>query len=115
MLKNGSSGKCMYVGTPIDDGNCSGDMALFRFQSTSDGAFRILNMGTAECIHSRSANAWLVRAACGQVGGEWKEGANGSLRNLNTGGCLDLNRRASRIGLTTTTCTGSASQRWTRI
>ncbi|MFH8973002.1 protein kinase [Streptomyces sp. NPDC017890] len=115
MLKNGSSGKCMYVGYPIDDGNCSGDMAVFRFQSTSGGAFRILNVGTAQCIHSRSANAWLVRAACGQAGGEWREGANGSLRNLTTGGCLDLNRRASMIGLTTTTCTGSASQRWTRI
>ncbi|WP_159027828.1 hypothetical protein [Streptomyces pactum] len=32
-----------------------------------------------------------------------------------TGGCPDLHRRASMIGLTTTTCTGSASQRWTRI
>ncbi|ANB07826.1 serine/threonine protein kinase [Streptomyces ambofaciens] len=115
MLKNGSSGKCMYVGTPIDDGNCSGDIAVFRFQSTSGGAFRLLNLGTAQCIHARSANAWLVRAACGQMGGEWKEGSNGSLRNLTTGGCLDLNRRASMIGLTTTTCTGSASQRWTRI
>ncbi|MER7052071.1 protein kinase [Streptomyces sp. NPDC000351] len=115
MLKNGSSGKCMYVGMPIDDGNCSGDNAVFRFQSTSGGAFRILSVGTAQCIHSRSANAWLVRAACGQAGGEWREGANGSLRNLTTGGCLDLNRRASMIGLTTTTCTGSASQRWTRI
>ncbi|MFE2050392.1 serine/threonine-protein kinase [Streptomyces sp. NPDC059459] len=115
MLKNGSSGKCMYVGTPIDDGTCSGDIAVFRFQSTSGGAFRLLNLGTAQCIHARSANAWLVRAACGQAGGEWKEGANGSLLNLTTGGCLDLNRRASMIGLTTTTCTGSASQRWTRI
>ncbi|MEU6099362.1 serine/threonine protein kinase [Streptomyces flaveolus] len=115
MLKNGSSGKCMYVGTPIDDGECSGDIAVFRFQSTSDGAFRILNVGTAQCVHARSANAWLVRAACGQAGGKWQEGADGSLRNLTTGGCLDLNRRASMIGLTTTTCTGSASQRWTRI
>ncbi|WP_121748512.1 serine/threonine-protein kinase [Streptomyces sp. E2N166] len=115
MLKNGSSGKCMYIGTPIDDGACSGDIAVFRFQSTSDGAFRLLNVGTADCVHARRANAWLVRAACGQAGGEWKEGANGSLRNLTTGGCLDLNRRASMIGLTTTTCTGSASQRWTRI
>ncbi|NEB20910.1 serine/threonine-protein kinase [Streptomyces coelicoflavus] len=115
MLKNGSSGKCMYVGMPIDDGACSGDSAVFRFQSTSDGAFRMLNVGTAQCIHSRSANAWLVKDACGSFGGEWREEANGSLRNLNTGGCLDLNRRASRIGLTTTTCTGSASQRWTRI
>ncbi|CAM5252272.1 Serine/threonine-protein kinase PknD [Streptomyces tendae] len=44
MLKNGSSGKCMYVGTPIDDGACSGDTAVFRFQSTSDGAFRMLNV-----------------------------------------------------------------------
>ncbi|MFE5599868.1 serine/threonine protein kinase [Streptomyces coelicoflavus] len=114
MLKNGSSGKCMYVGTPIDDGACSGDIAVFRFQSGSGGAFRILNVGTAQCIHSRSANAWLVKDTCGSFGGEWQEGANGSLRNLNTGGCLDLNRRASRIGLTTTTCTGSASQRWTR-
>ncbi|MFF0691884.1 serine/threonine protein kinase [Streptomyces tendae] len=114
MLKNGSSGKCMYVGTPIDDGACSGDIAVFRFQSTSGGAFRILNVGTAQCIHSRSANAWLVKGTCGSFGGEWREGANGSLRNLNTGGCLDLNRRASMIGLTTTTCTGSASQRWTR-
>ncbi|MFJ6690158.1 serine/threonine protein kinase [Streptomyces sp. NPDC091294] len=115
MLKNGSSGKCMYVGTPVDDGNCSGDIAVFRFQDTSGGAFRILNVGTAECIHSRSANAWLVKDSCGSFGGEWREGANGSLQNLNTGGCLDLNRRASRIGLTTTTCTGSDSQRWTRI
>ncbi|MFF9103400.1 serine/threonine protein kinase [Streptomyces rubrogriseus] len=114
MLKNGSSGKCMYVGTPIDDGACSGDVAVFRFQSTSGGAFRILNVGTAQCIHSRSANAWLVKGTCGSFGGEWQEGANGSLRNLNTGGCLDLNRRASMIGLTTTTCTGSDSQRWTR-
>ncbi|MFG2313469.1 serine/threonine protein kinase [Streptomyces tendae] len=114
MLKNGSSGKCMYVGTPIDDGACSGDIAVFRFQSTSGGAFRILNVGTAQCIHSRSANAWLVKDSCGSFGGEWREGADGSLRNLNTGGCLDLNRRASMIGLTTTTCTGSASQRWTR-
>ncbi|MFH8442531.1 protein kinase [Streptomyces sp. NPDC018026] len=115
MLKNGSSGKCMYVGTPIDDGACSGDVAVFRFQSTSGGAFRMLNVGTAQCVHARSANAWLVKDACGSFGGEWREGANGSLRNLNTGGCLDLNRRASMIGLTTTTCTGSASQRWTRI
>ncbi|MGC9498375.1 protein kinase domain-containing protein [Streptomyces sp. WG7] len=115
MLKNGSSGKCMYVGYPIDDGDCSGDMAVFRFQSTSGGAFRILNVGTAQCVHARSANAWLVRAACGQAGGEWREGANGSIRSLTTGGCLDLNRRASMVGLTTTTCTGSASQRWTRI
>ncbi|WP_395575364.1 serine/threonine protein kinase [Streptomyces sp. BK79] len=115
MLKNGSSGKCMYVGTPVDDGTCSGDIAVFRFQSTSGGAFRILNLGTAECIHSRTANAWLVKDTCGSFGGEWQQGADGSLRNLNTGGCLDLNRRASRIGLTTTTCTGSASQRWTRI
>jgi serine/threonine protein kinase len=115
MLKNGSSGKCMYVGTPIDDGNCSGDIAVFRFQSTSGGSFRLLNVGTAQCVHSRSANAWLVKDACGSYGGEWQQGANGSLRNLNTGGCLDLNLRASRIGLTTTTCTGSASQRWTRI
>ncbi|GAA3969112.1 serine/threonine-protein kinase [Streptomyces marokkonensis] len=115
MLKNGSSGKCMYVGMPIDDGNCSGDNAVFRFQSTSGGDFRILSVGAAQCIHARSANAWLVRAACGQAGGEWREGANGSLRNLTTGGCLDLNRRASMIGLTTTACTGSASQRWTRI
>ncbi|MDA4891140.1 protein kinase [Streptomyces sp. MS2A] len=115
MLKNGSSGKCMYVGTPVDDGDCAGDVAVFRFQDTSGGAFRILNVGTAQCIHSRSANAWLVKDACGSFGGEWKQGANGSLRNLNTGGCLDLNRRASRIGLTTTTCTGSASQRWTRV
>ncbi|MGW2129693.1 serine/threonine-protein kinase [Streptomyces coelicoflavus] len=115
MLKNGSSGKCMYVGRPIDDGNCSGDIAVFRFQNTSDGAFRMLNVGTADCIHARSANAWLIATTCGQPGGEWREGANGSLRNLTTGGCLDLNRRASMIGLTTTTCTGSASQRWTRI
>ncbi|MGC0384302.1 protein kinase domain-containing protein [Streptomyces sp. SAI-129] len=115
MLKNGSSGKCMYVGTPVDDGACSGDIAVFRFQSTSDGAFRMLNVGTAQCIHARSANAWLVKAACGQPGGEWRQGADGSLRSLTTGGCLDLNRRASMIGLTTTTCTGSASQRWTRI
>ncbi|WP_328562029.1 protein kinase domain-containing protein [Streptomyces coelicoflavus] len=114
MLKNGSSGKCMYVGRPIDDGACSGDIAVFRVQSTSDGAFRMLNVGTAQCIHARSANAWLVATTCGQPGGEWREGANGSLRSLTTGGCLDLNRRASRIGLTTTTCTGSASQRWTR-
>ncbi|CAB92109.1 MULTISPECIES: serine/threonine protein kinase [Streptomyces] len=114
MLKNGSSGKCMYVGTPVDDGACSGDVAVFRFQSTSGGAFRILNVGTAQCIHSRSANAWLVKDTCGSFGGEWQEGASGSLRNLNTGGCLDLNRRASMIGLTTTTCTGSDSQRWTR-
>ncbi|QUW92948.1 serine/threonine-protein kinase [Streptomyces sp. V17-9] len=115
MLKNGSSGKCMYVGRPIDDGTCSGDIAVFRFQSTSDGAFRMLNVGTAQCIHARSANAWLIATTCGQPGGEWREGANGSLRSLTTGGCLDLNRRASMIGLTTTTCTGSASQRWTRI
>ncbi|MFC9463324.1 serine/threonine-protein kinase [Streptomyces coelicoflavus] len=114
MLKNGSSGKCMYVGRPIDDGACSGDIAVFRFQSTSDGAFRMLNVGTADCIHARSANAWLIATTCGQPGGEWREGANGSLRNLTTGGCLDLNRRASMIGLTTTTCTGSDSQRWTR-
>ncbi|MCM1937632.1 serine/threonine protein kinase [Streptomyces sp. G3] len=115
MLKNGSSGKCMYVGRPIDDGTCSGDIAVFRFQSTSDGAFRMLNVGTAQCIHARSANAWLIATTCGQPGGEWREGANGSLRSITTGGCLDLNRRASMIGLTTTTCTGSASQRWTRI
>ncbi|MFC8945530.1 serine/threonine-protein kinase [Streptomyces rochei] len=115
MLKNGSSGKCVYMGTPVDDGTCAGDIAVFRFQSTSGGAFRILNVGTAECLHSRTANAWLVKGACGSFGGEWQQGANGSLKNLNTGGCLDLNRRASRIGLTTTTCTGSASQRWTRI
>ncbi|WP_233645965.1 serine/threonine-protein kinase [Streptomyces sp. BSE6.1] len=115
MLKNGSSGKCMYVGRPIDDGTCSGDIAVFRFQSTSGGAFRMLNVGTAQCIHARSANAWLIATTCGQPGGEWREGANGSLRSLTTGGCLDLNRRASMIGLTTTTCTGSASQRWTRI
>ncbi|MEU5140066.1 protein kinase [Streptomyces sp. NPDC021139] len=115
MLKNGSSGKCMYVGTPVDDGACSGDIAVFRFQSTSDGAFRMLNVGTAQCIHARSANAWLIKAACGQPGGEWRQGADGSLKSLTTGGCLDLNRRASMIGLTTTTCTGSASQRWTRI
>ncbi|WP_446458760.1 serine/threonine-protein kinase [Streptomyces rochei] len=115
MLKNGSSGKCVYMGTPVDDGTCAGDTAVFRFQSTSGGAFRILNVGTAECLHSRTANAWLVKGACGSFGGEWQQGANGSLKNLNTGGCLDLNRRASRIGLTTTTCTGSASQRWTRI
>ncbi|MBQ0915647.1 serine/threonine-protein kinase [Streptomyces sp. RM99] len=115
MLKNGSSGKCVYMGTPVDDGTCAGDTAVFRFQGTSGGAFRILNVGTAECLHSRTANAWLVKGACGSFGGEWQQGANGSLKNLNTGGCLDLNRRASRIGLTTTTCTGSASQRWTRI
>ncbi|MBQ0882037.1 serine/threonine-protein kinase [Streptomyces sp. RT42] len=115
MLKNGSSGKCVYMGTPVDDGTCAGDIAVFRFQGTSGGAFRILNVGTAECLHSRTANAWLVKGACGSFGGEWQQGANGSLKNLNTGGCLDLNRRASRIGLTTTTCTGSASQRWTRI
>ncbi|MFE0984556.1 serine/threonine-protein kinase [Streptomyces rochei] len=115
MLKNGSSGKCVYMGTPVDDGTCAGDIAVFRFQSTSGGAFRILNVGTAECLHSRTANAWLVKDTCGSFGGEWQQGANGSLENLNTGGCLDLNRRASRIGLTTTTCTGSASQRWTRI
>ncbi|MFI2544573.1 protein kinase [Streptomyces rochei] len=115
MLKNGSSGKCVYMGTPVDDGTCAGDTAVFRFQGTSGGAFRILNVGTAECLHSRTANAWLVKGACGSFGGEWQQGANGSLENLNTGGCLDLNRRASRIGLTTTTCTGSASQRWTRI
>ncbi|MFE0721833.1 protein kinase [Streptomyces rochei] len=115
MLKNGSSGKCVYMGTPVDDGTCAGDIAVFRFQGTSSGAFRILNVGTAECLHSRTANAWLVKDTCGSFGGEWQQGANGSLENLNTGGCLDLNRRASRIGLTTTTCTGSASQRWTRI
>ncbi|MFE8920990.1 serine/threonine-protein kinase [Streptomyces rochei] len=115
MLKNGSSGKCVYMGTPVDDGTCGGDIAVFRFQGTSGGAFRILNVGTAECLHSRTANAWLVKDTCGSFGGEWQQGANGSLKNLNTGGCLDLNRRASRIGLTTTTCTGSASQRWTRI
>ncbi|CAL9306621.1 protein kinase domain-containing protein [Streptomyces sp. SudanB91_2054] len=115
MLKNGSSGKCVYMGTPVDDGTCGGDIAVFRFQGTSGGAFRILNVGTAECLHSRTANAWLVKDTCGSFGGEWQQGANGSLENLNTGGCLDLNRRASRIGLTTTTCTGSASQRWTRI
>ncbi|PGH50201.1 protein kinase [Streptomyces sp. Ru87] len=118
MLKNGSSGKCLAVGgyPSVDDAACSGESAVWRFRSTSGGAFRMLNVGAGRCMWSRSQNAWVNHGPCGSgAGEEWREGPNGSLRSVTTGGCLDLNTRASRIGLTTTTCTGSSSQRWTRI
>lgn len=117
MLKNAENGKCVTygAGNSPHDGACSGTAATWSFRTVSGGVFRIVNGREGDCMDANTLGHQVMSFSCG--GGtdhQWRSGADGSIRSVRTGGCLDLSG-LSGTNVVTETCDGSASQRWTRV
>jgi hypothetical protein len=81
-------------------------------RSASSGGFKLVNKQTGGCLYANMLGQAVFVGDCAQNAAVWSSGANGSLRSVSNGGCLDL---AMASGLVTSTCAGEASQRWTRL
>lgn len=117
MLKNGENGKCVThgAGSSPHDGACSGTSATWSFRTVSGGTFRIVNGRDGDCMDANTLGHQVLSFACGSgTDHQWQSGANGSIRSVRTGGCLDLSG-LSGTNVVTETCDGSASQRWTAV
>ncbi|MER5732191.1 protein kinase [Streptomyces sp. NPDC002138] len=111
-FKNGNDGSCItQVYGSSDSGECSDASAKWTVRSTSDGGFQLVNRQSGGCLYSNGLNQAVFVGDCGQGAARWRTGSGGSLRAEYGGGCLDLGMAG---GLNTSTCAGTAAQRWTR-
>lgn len=115
VLKNGSSGSCVAVnqfGNALILGSCTGNAALWSSKTVPGGGFQVVNKGTGQCLQAGMFNNASTIGDCSQSGlKSWYSGAHSSLADQYDGKCLDL---AFGGGVTTATCSGSASQQWKR-
>ncbi|MEU8463448.1 protein kinase [Streptomyces sp. NPDC029003] len=111
--RNGNDGSCItQVYGSSDSGSCSDSSARWTVRSTGDGAFKLANEQSGQCLYANMLGQAVFVGDCAQDNGRiWRAGSDGSLRSVANGGCLDLGMNA---GLVTSSCAGKASQRWTR-
>ncbi|MFD3538347.1 protein kinase [Streptomyces sp. NPDC058662] len=111
--RNGNNSKCVtQVYGSSDFGSCSDASARWTVRSASNGGFRLVNEQSGGCLYSNGLNQAVFVGDCAQdIGRLWRTGSGGTLRADLGGGCLDLGMAS---GLVTSTCSGDASQRWTR-
>ncbi|MFD3873214.1 protein kinase [Streptomyces sp. NPDC058623] len=111
--RNGNNGRCItQVFGSSDHGSCSDPTARWTVQGKPDGTFKLVNQQSGQCLYANGLGQAVFVGDCAQdIGRLWRSGAGGSLRSEWGGGCLDLGMQS---GLVTKSCTGPASQRWTR-
>ncbi|MEV8227665.1 protein kinase [Streptomyces sp. NPDC079167] len=111
--RNGENGKCLVApyGGPSAAGDCEGMGAGWTVRPLSDGSFQIAAESGRNCLSANILNAGTLQLSCNEAESRlWRAGEGGSLVSVGTGGCLGL---ASGSGVTTSRCSGKASQRWT--
>ncbi|MFD9455099.1 protein kinase [Streptomyces sp. NPDC059985] len=111
--RNGNNGRCVtQVFGSSDHGSCSDPTARWTVQGRPDGTFKLVNQQSGGCLYSNGLGQAVFVGDCAQdIGRLWRSGAGGTLRSEFGGGCLDLGMQS---GLVTKSCSGPASQRWTR-
>ncbi|MFH7596864.1 protein kinase [Streptomyces racemochromogenes] len=110
--RNGNNGECItQVFGASDSGDCADASARWAVRSRPDGSFKLVNEQSGQCLYSNGPNQAVFVGDCAQdIGRLWRSGSGGTLRD-SAGACLDL---AFGSGLTTASCDGDASQRWSR-
>ncbi|MET9604926.1 protein kinase [Streptomyces sp. NPDC006512] len=111
--RNGNDGSCVtQVFGASDHGDCSDSSARWTVQGRQDGTFKLVNQQSGQCLYANMLGQAVFVGDCAQdIGRLWRSGAGGSLRSEFSGGCLDTGMGS---GLVTSSCSGSASQRWTK-
>ncbi|MEU5655666.1 serine/threonine-protein kinase [Streptomyces sp. NPDC047737] len=110
--RNGGSGKCLAAASSgmAYTGACDAAGTAWTVLPLSDGTFQLAHESGRSCLNAGILNGGTLMLSCnGSELRRWRTGAGGTLVSLGTGGCLDLGNG----GVTTTTCSGKASQRWT--
>ncbi|MEU1213800.1 protein kinase [Streptomyces sp. NPDC005791] len=110
--RNGETGTCLVARSSgaAYTGDCGGAGSSWTVLPLSDGSFQLAHESGRSCLNAGILNGGTLMLSCNESElRRWRTGAGGSLVSLGTGGCLD----SANGGVTTTRCSGKASQRWT--
>ncbi|MFC5908042.1 protein kinase domain-containing protein [Streptacidiphilus monticola] len=116
-LKNASNGECLAVDA-FNNGltwdSCSASASQWFTRSAAGGGYQVVSKKTDSlCLQAGMFNNNSTVGSCGSSGLQsWYSGSNGSMADHYDGNCLDL---AFGGGVTTASCSGSASQHWSRV
>ncbi|MFF5894541.1 protein kinase [Streptomyces argenteolus] len=111
-FRNGGNSECLAAASSgaASTGACDGAGTTWTVMPLSDGTFQLGHESGRSCVSAGILNGGTLMLSCNESDlRRFRAGSGGSLVSVRTGGCLDLGNG----GVTTTRCSGSASQRWT--
>ncbi|MGW0779388.1 serine/threonine-protein kinase [Streptomyces sp. NPDC002913] len=110
--RNAENSACLVAPSSgaASTGDCGSAGTRWTVLPLSDGTFQLQHESGRSCLNAGILNGGTLMLSCNESElRRWRVGAGGSLVSLGTGGCLDRGNG----GVTTTRCSGEASQRWT--